>query len=304
MAIITRNKTTVFGLTTDLANLQQADAAELVRAQAAELVLTNAVAAEATTARAAELVLTNNLSSEVTRATAAEAAELARATAAETVLQTNITNEEAARIAGDLALGVRIDNALSNIDPTALDSLTEIVSAFQAADSTLNGAITTLAASAGTGLSDEVTRATAAELVLTNNLSAEVVRATAAEGVLTGDLNTEVAARIAADTALDTSLKAYADEAVRVGGAVDKTEMVTVGTGDKIELSFAPKNGMDSVGNFQTVRYMDSNGLAYDAEIILDGTDVSGKTFIVSTDTTGEWNGKSVKIQYRYVAAA
>jgi hypothetical protein len=304
MAIITRNKATVFGLTTDLANLVAADAAELARAQAAELVLTTNLAAEATTARDAELLLTTNLAAEATTARAAEAAELTRATAAETVLQTNITTEEAARIASDLALGVRIDNALSNLDGAALDSLTEIVTAFQAADQTLNGAITTLAASAGTGLSDEVARATAAELLLTTNLAAEATTARAAELLLTNNLATEVTARGTDEAAQTVMLKAYTDEAVRVGGAVDKTEMVTVGTGDKIVLSFAPKNGMDSIGNFQTVRYVDTNGWAYDADLILDGTDVSGKTFIVSTNEAGEWNGKSVKVQYKYVAVA
>lgn len=303
MAIITRNKTTVYGLTTDLANLQQADATELARAQAAELVLRTDLASEATTARAAELVLTNNLSSEVTRATAAELAEMTRATAAETVLQTNITTEEAARIAGDLALGVRIDNALSNLDGSALDSLTEIVTAFQAADSTLNGAITTLANAAGSDLTDEIARATSAEGVLTTNLAAEVVRAQSAESTLTTDLNSEVAARIAADSALDVSLKAYTDEAVRVGGALPKLESLVVAA-DKIVLSNAPKNGINGIMNFATVRYVDSNGVAYDAPVMLDGSDVSGKTYTVAVDTSGEWNGKSVSIQYIYVVVA
>jgi hypothetical protein len=302
MAIIIRNKATVFGLTTDLANLVAADAAELARAQAAELVLTTNLAAEATTARAAELLLTTNLAAEATTARAAELAELTRATAAETVLQTNITTEETARIAGDVALGVRIDNALSNLDGAALDSLTEIVTAFQAADSTLNGAITTLAASAGTGLSDEVARATAAELLLTNNLAAEATTARAAELLLTNNLATEVTARGTDEAAQTVMLKAYTDEAVRVGGALPKLESLVVAA-DKIVLSNAPKNGINGIMNFATVRYVDSNGVAYDAPVMLDGSDVSGKTYTIAVDTSGEWNGKSVSVQYVYIVA-
>ena len=46
------------------------------------------------------------------------------------------------------ALSATVNNIISNTDGAALDSLTEIVSAFQSADSTLNGAITTLASDA------------------------------------------------------------------------------------------------------------------------------------------------------------
>ena len=46
------------------------------------------------------------------------------------------------------ALEATVNNIISNTDGAALDSLTEIVSAFQSADSTLNGAITTLASDA------------------------------------------------------------------------------------------------------------------------------------------------------------
>jgi predicted nucleic acid-binding Zn-ribbon protein len=45
------------------------------------------------------------------------------------------------------ALETSVANILSNTDPAALDSLTEVVAAFQAADSSLNGAITSLSTS-------------------------------------------------------------------------------------------------------------------------------------------------------------
>jgi hypothetical protein len=81
-----------------------------------------------------------------------------------------IAQEIIDRAAGDAALQTQIDNVLSNVDGAALDSLTEIVSAFQAADSSLNGAITALS----TGL--------------------------------TADIDAEEAARISADNALDGRL--------------------------------------------------------------------------------------------------
>ncbi|MGA1353837.1 MAG: hypothetical protein ACO32I_03505, partial [Candidatus Limnocylindrus sp.] len=51
------------------------------------------------------------------------------------------------------ALETSVANILSNTNPAALDSLTEVVAAFQAADATLNGAITTLS----TGLVSRIT---------------------------------------------------------------------------------------------------------------------------------------------------
>ena len=49
-------------------------------------------------------------------------------------------------LASDIAdVNTRVDNVLSNVDGTALNSLSEIVTAFQAADDDLNGAITLLA---------------------------------------------------------------------------------------------------------------------------------------------------------------
>jgi len=120
-----------------------------------------------------------------------------------------VSAEEAARIAGDADLQSQMDNVISNIDPRALDSLSEIVTAFQTADGDINNAITTLANAAGSNLSDEAARAIAAEAKLTSDLSDEVAariadvdteeaRAKVAEAKLTSDLSSEEAARIAA----------------------------------------------------------------------------------------------------------
>ena len=85
--------------------------------------------------------LSNRINNEVSRAEGEE---------------TRIENESKQR---DSALGVRIDNVLNNTDEVALNSLAEIVTAFQNADSALSGSIILNA----NAISDEIGRAIARE---------------------------------------------------------------------------------------------------------------------------------------------
>ncbi|MGI9211765.1 MAG: hypothetical protein ACR2HF_04775, partial [Methylococcaceae bacterium] len=96
------------------------------------------------------------------------------------------------------------------------------------------------------------------------------------------------------------SLKAYADAAATNGGGIPKLESLTVAS-NKIVLTKAPKAGLNGIMNFGTVRYVDVNGIAFDAPVLADGTDATGKTFIVSVDASGDWDGKQVQVQYLYV---
>lgn len=82
-----------------------------------------------------------------------------------------IAAEAVARTAADNALGARIDNILSNTDATALNSLSELVSAFQGADGSLATSITDMAASAASALGAEVTRATGVEAGLVSSIA-------------------------------------------------------------------------------------------------------------------------------------
>jgi len=100
----------------------------------------------------------------------------------------------------------QIDNIVSNVDPGALDSLTEVVTAFQAADASLNGAITALASSASSGLAAEVSRAEAAEAALQSDIDAEETRALAAESALSSSISSEVSRATAAEGVLDGRL--------------------------------------------------------------------------------------------------
>jgi len=178
-------------------------------------------------------------------ADAAILAEETRALAAEGVLQGNIDAEEAARISGDAGLQAQINDILSNTDPAALDSLSEIVAAFQSADSDLNDAITAalgthtseLNAFSGAVASDfaalqadvdqneldgDNDRAlirsefAAADALLQTAVDDEEARALAAEAVLAASITTEEAARIAGDATLQGNIDA-------LSGAVEST---------------------------------------------------------------------------------
>jgi hypothetical protein len=319
MGILVRSKSSIYGLNADLAALQAADSAEQSRAEAAELVLTNNLATEQSRAEAAELVLTNTaaaiqseldatqvgagLATDGSYVVKADASYIATATSLNSAtikLDAALKAEEIARLAAEAALGVRIDNVLSNTDGTAIDSLTEVVTEFQRVDGNLQTAITNLSNAAGAGLTQEIADREAADVVLQGNVDAVAAdlatadaRAVAAEGVLTADLAQEVSDREAAiaQEVLDRN------EAIRVGGSNNKIESRTVASG-KITLSFAPKGGTAGIMNFATVRYTDGNGVSYDAPLTAGSSD---KEFIVNTDTAGQWDGNSVLVQYMYV---
>lgn len=128
--------------------LQFAIDAETSRATSAEGINAQAIADETIAARAAEAANASAITAEQTRALAAEGANASA-----------IAAEEARALGVEAGLQTSINNILSNVDPVALDSLTEIVTAFQAADSDLNNAITTLT-------TDHNTRITIIEQVL------------------------------------------------------------------------------------------------------------------------------------------
>ena len=128
------NAAAITALQADLAN-------ELVARQSGDTSNSNLITAEVNNRVTAVQGVQSNLDAEAVTARAAEAANASA-----------ISSEESARIAGDAAetaraqaaeaaLGVRIDNVLSNADPASLDSLSELLTAFQSADSTLQGSI-------------------------------------------------------------------------------------------------------------------------------------------------------------------
>lgn len=143
-----------------------------------------------------------------TEQAAREAADQALASDIST-LTTDLGSEVSRATAAEQALGTRIDNVLSNVDGSALDSLSEVVAAFEAADSNLNGAITSLASSASSALTAEVNRATAAETALASRATSLEGRATTAEANITSNasaISAETSARQSAITSVQSSI--------------------------------------------------------------------------------------------------
>lgn len=95
----------------------------------------------------------------------------------------------------------------------------------------------------------------------------------------------------------NTYSKTETDSLIAAGGAIFITETLTV-IDDKITLSNAPKNGM--IFNFGTVRHIDSNFISYDIPVTVTATP-GGQEFLLSADASGQFNTKSVIVQYAYV---
>lgn len=92
----------------------------------------------------------------------------------------------------------------------------------------------------------------------------------------------------------------FAQAAVAQGGGIPLMESVVV-VGDEITLTSAPRGGVNGIMNFGTVRYMDENNSAFDAPVIATA---DPKVFVVSADSEGQWDGNTVKIQYIYTPTA
>ena len=139
-----------------------------------------------------------NISNEVSRATSEENLLKGRMTTAEGDIdslesrmmsaESGLSTETADRIAGDANLQSQINNVLSNIDPVALDSLTEVVAAFQSADSDLTAAITALGTSAQSALAQEILDRQA-------DVDAEETRAMGVEADLQSQITQEISDR-------------------------------------------------------------------------------------------------------------
>ena len=210
MAVLTRHKSTVYGLVTDLTNIQ--NAVGLTNSLTYQPVAGSSYISTATSVRNASDLLdaalhnvSDELAGEVTRATTAEGvitsnlnAEIQRATTAEGTLTTNLSNE--------------VQRATTT-EGTLQDNLdAEILRATQAEE-----ALTT---ASNTAINAEVLRATQAEELLQSNLDAEILRATTAEGTLTTNLNNEVQRATAAEGTLTTNLGAEVTRATTAEGTL------------------------------------------------------------------------------------
>ena len=124
-----------------ISQLQSDLASEIVSRQSGDTANANLISAEVTNRTTAVQGVQNNVDAEAVTARAAEASNLAAIQAEETARITAVAAESSRAQAAEAALGVRIDNVLSNADPASLDSLSELLTAFQSADSSLQGSI-------------------------------------------------------------------------------------------------------------------------------------------------------------------
>lgn len=165
---------------------------DIVNKTYADSEISLAKAAEQSRAMAAE-------AAEQSRALAAEAAEQSRALAAEASLESAIAAERSRAMGVEQSLSTAINYITSNVDAAAIDSLVEIVTEFQRADSSLQGALSALS----TG---EQSRAMAAEASLQNSILVEYSRALAAETSLESALASESSRALAAESSLEQAL--------------------------------------------------------------------------------------------------
>jgi hypothetical protein len=182
------------GLASDIASEASTRAAAITSEQNARAA---AITSESTRAQGVEAQLQSDLTSEIANRETAVSSE---ATARENA----ITAERTARESDVASLSTRVDNVLSNVDEVALNSLTEIVAEFQSADSSLNGAITSLAASASTALDAERDARIAADDAISSTVSTltDSIPGRVRDAVLTGVSFATNAAIAAGDSVL------------------------------------------------------------------------------------------------------
>lgn len=124
-------------------------------------------------------------------------------------VQSSLDAEVTARQTAVSDLSSRVDAIVSNTDAAALDSLSEIVAAFQSADSDINGTISALGTSATSALGAEVTRAQAAEAELASDISDEEDARIAADNLLAADI-TNLTSRANTNDTRSTSIETAA----------------------------------------------------------------------------------------------
>ena len=183
------------------------------------------------------LTINNNIVA-MEESVAARFAQVYTATQTNSAITTEVSAEAVLRAAADEALGARIDAVLSNIDAGALDSLTELLAAFQSADSNLNSAITALGASSTSALAAEVTARQAAVTGAIATASADATAKVLAEANIrsANDATVLTQAEGYADTkvAAEATARATAVTSAIATAASDATSKVAVETAARI----------------------------------------------------------------------
>ena len=252
-----------------------------------------AVKAEETRATAAEGVLTTNLATEVTRAQTAEqanaadiATETARATAAEAANATSISTvatDLATEVTRTDALVVTVNDIISNTDPAALDSLTEIVTAFQNADSTLTGTVAanaTAITNLSTALTSEVNDNDTDHAAATTDRAAirtEFAAADAAQDTVIATKLALAGGTMSGDIAMGGQLVTGLGTAANPGDAVSKAVLDAAISAQDIST-----NTTDDLAEGSNLYYTDARSRA-----AISVNDVAGAGLVSYDNSTG-----------------
>jgi hypothetical protein len=239
----------------------------------ADALLDAAIAAEVTRASGEESRIEGRLDTEITTRTNA----VTSLTGSINTVAGNLSSEITRATDAETALQEQIDNILSNTDPDALDSLTEIVAAFQSAD----GNLTTLVANNATAISDEEARALAAELALQTSLNTEISNRETADTTLQSNIDTKVAK--SGDT-MSGVLNMGSNKITGLANGTEASDAVTKAQLDAV-------SGELGLDNFTTDDLTEGSNLYYTderARAAISVIDTEGNGDISYNATTGE----------------
>jgi hypothetical protein len=204
----------------------------------------------------------------------------------------NLAQEILDRAAGDTTLqsnidtlDAKVDNIISNTDPAALDSLTEIVTAFQNADSTLTGAV----AANSADILAETTARIAADDALGVRIDDVITAYTTADTAATADR----AAIRSEFAAADATLQANIDTKLALAGGT-MSGNIAMG-GNSITGLQAGVNAADAVNKQQLDAATASMSLSnYNTDNLVEGstnlyyTDARVRAAVGVTDVAGD----------------
>jgi hypothetical protein len=187
-------------LSVDISANTTAITAEATAARAAEAANASSLVSEATARTAADATLQSNIGNEATTRAAADAANATSTAAVATDLASEVSRASAAEAANATAISALINNT----DPQALNSLAELVTAFEAADTDLTALVS---ANAAAITAEAASRATADNAATADRTAMRAEFATA-DAALQSAVDAEAGSRATADATLQSNIDA------------------------------------------------------------------------------------------------
>jgi hypothetical protein len=194
-------------------------------------------------------------------------------------------------------LQTQINNIVSNLDPATLDSLTEIVAAFQSEDNTLLSLINTANTNISalqTDLTQEISNRQFADTLATNARATEVTNRTNADTLLQTNITAEETARIAQDNQLaldiqqETSDRQTAISTLDTAITNEETARIAADSTHTANITTLSGDLNTEISDRQTAITTEANArIAGDAA---NGADISTLTTNLATEVTDRTN--------------